>query len=41
VIGAIWLSYYLKSGMDRAQEAGTIVLEVVLAAPSAPATPTR
>ena len=27
-IGAIWLSYYLKSGMDRAQEAGAVVPEV-------------
>ena len=26
-IGAIWLSYYLKSGMDRAQEAGALVPE--------------
>jgi uncharacterized protein len=32
VIGAIWLSYYLKSGMDRAQEAGA-------AAPEVPPTP--
>jgi uncharacterized protein len=28
VIGAIWLSYYLKSGMDRAQEAGAVAPEV-------------
>jgi uncharacterized protein len=28
VIGAIWLSYYLRSGMDRAQEAGAVVPEV-------------
>jgi uncharacterized protein len=41
VIGAIWLSYYLKSGMDRAQEAGTIAPEVAPAAPSVPAAPTR
>jgi uncharacterized protein len=41
VIGAIWLSYYLKSGMDRAQEAGTIAPEVAPAAPSASAAPTR
>jgi membrane protease YdiL (CAAX protease family) len=27
-LGAIWLSYYLKSGMDRAQEAGAVVPEV-------------
>jgi uncharacterized protein len=41
VIGAIWLSYYLKSGMDRAQEARAVAPEVAPAAPSAPATPTR
>src|SRR5215208_1246997 len=28
VIGAIWLSYYLKSGMDRAQEATAVAPEV-------------
>src|SRR5215212_2649320 len=28
VIGAIWLSYYLRSGMDRAQEAGADAPEV-------------
>jgi uncharacterized protein len=28
VIGAIWLSYYLRSGMDRAQEAGAVAPEV-------------
>src|SRR5215212_6181094 len=28
VIGAIWLSYYIKSGMDRAQEAGALPPEV-------------
>jgi uncharacterized protein len=27
-LGAIWLSYYLKSGMDRAQEAGAVAPEV-------------
>jgi hypothetical protein len=27
-IGAIWLSYYLRNGMDRAQEAGAVVPEV-------------
>jgi len=41
VIGAIWLSYYLKRGMDRAQEAGSFAPEVAPAAPSAPAAPTR
>src|SRR5215213_3252647 len=41
VIGAIWLSYYLRSGMDRAQEAATSAPEVAPAAPSAPAAPTR
>jgi uncharacterized protein len=40
-LGAIWLSYYLKSGMDRAQEARAVAPEVAPAAPSAPATPTR
>jgi len=28
VIGAIWLSYYLRSGTDRAQEAGSLAPEV-------------
>jgi hypothetical protein len=28
VIGAIWLSYYLRSGMDLAQEAGALPPEV-------------
>ena len=41
VIGAIWLSYYLRSGMDRAQEAGAVAPEVAPAPPSAPAAPTR
>ena len=41
VIGAIWLSYYLKSGMDRAQEARAVALEVAPVPPSAPAAPTR
>jgi membrane protease YdiL (CAAX protease family) len=41
VIGAIWLSYYLKSGMDRAQEAGAVTPEVAPAPTSAPAAPTR
>jgi membrane protease YdiL (CAAX protease family) len=41
VLGAIWLGYYLRSGMDRAQETGTIAPEVAPAAPSAPAAPTR
>jgi uncharacterized protein len=27
-LGAIWLSYYLKGGMDRAQEAGAVAPEV-------------
>jgi membrane protease YdiL (CAAX protease family) len=40
VLGAIWLSYYLRRGMDRAQEAGTIA-PTAPAAPSAPAAPTR
>jgi membrane protease YdiL (CAAX protease family) len=40
VIGAIWLSYYLKSGMDRAQEAGADAPEVAPAPTSAPAAPT-
>ena len=35
VIGAIWLSYYLKSGMDRAQEAGAVQARGVVACPSA------
>src|SRR5215210_5700976 len=38
VIGAIWLSYYLKSGMDRAQEAGAGAPEVPLT-PAAMAAP--
>jgi membrane protease YdiL (CAAX protease family) len=37
-LGAIWLSYYLKSGMDRAQEAGAVVPEVPLT-PAAMAAP--
>src|SRR5215207_4532256 len=41
VIGAIWLSYYLRSGMDRAQEAGAVAPEVAPVPPSAPAAPTR
>jgi uncharacterized protein len=41
VIGAIWLSYYLKSGMDRAQEARAVAPEVAPVPPSAPAAPTR
>ena len=41
VIGAIWLNYYLKSGMDRAQEAGAVATEVAPAPPSAPAAPSR
>ena len=41
VIGAVWLSYYLKSGMDRAQEAGAVATEVAPAPPSAPAAPSR
>jgi uncharacterized protein len=40
-IGAIWLSYYLKSGMDRAQEARAVAPEVAPAPTSAPAAPTR
>src|SRR5215211_6230345 len=38
VIGAIWLSYYLRSGMDRAQEAGADAPEVppIAAAMAAP-----
>jgi uncharacterized protein len=28
VIGAIWLGYYLRSGMNQAQEAGAVVPEV-------------
>ena len=35
-IGAIWLSYYLRNGMDRAREAGAVVPEV----PPAPAAAT-
>jgi len=38
-IGAIWLSYYLKSGMDRAQEAGAVVPEVAPAPPAAATVP--
>jgi uncharacterized protein len=38
VIGAIWLSYYLKSGMNRAQEAGADAPEVPLT-PAAMAAP--
>src|SRR5215203_3817160 len=38
VIGAIWLSYYLRSGMDRAQEAGADAPEVPLT-PAAMAAP--
>jgi membrane protease YdiL (CAAX protease family) len=41
VTGAIWLSYYLRSGMDRAQEVGAVAPEVAPAPPSAPAAPTR
>src|SRR5215207_7919124 len=41
VIGAIWVSYYLRSGMDRAQEAGAVAPEVAPVPPSAPAAPTR
>jgi len=41
VIGAIWLSYYLRSGMDRAQEAGAVAPEVAPVPPTAPAAPTR
>jgi uncharacterized protein len=40
-LGAIWLSYYLKSGMDRAQEARAVAPEVAPVPPSAPAAPTR
>jgi uncharacterized protein len=40
-LGAIWLSYYLKSGMDRAQEARAVAPEVAPVPPSAPASPTR
>jgi uncharacterized protein len=40
-LGAIWLSYYLKSGMDRAQEARAVAPEVAPAPTSAPAAPTR
>src|SRR5918995_699182 len=36
VTGAIWLSYYLKSGMDRAQEVRAVAPEVAPAPPSAP-----
>src|ERR687893_446903 len=36
-IGAIWLSYYLKSGMDRVQEVRAGAPEVAPAPPSAPA----
>jgi membrane protease YdiL (CAAX protease family) len=38
-IGAIWLSYYLKSGMDRAEEAGAVVPEVAPAPPAAATVP--
>ena len=41
VTGAIWLSYYLKSGMDRAQEVRAVAPEVAPAPPSAPAAPSR
>src|SRR5829696_191624 len=41
VLGAIWLSYYLKRGMDRAQEARAVAPEVAPVPPSAPAAPTR
>ena len=41
VSGAIWLSYYLKSGMDRAQEVRAVASEVAPAPPSAPAAPSR
>ena len=40
-IGAIWLSYYLKSGMDRAQEVRAGAPEVAPAPPSAPVAPSR
>jgi hypothetical protein len=28
VIGAIWVGYYLRSGMNQAQQAGAVVPEV-------------
>jgi len=40
VIGAIWLSYYLRSGMDKAQS-GEEAPRVAPAPPSVPAAPTR
>jgi membrane protease YdiL (CAAX protease family) len=40
VMGAIWLSYYLKSGMDQARE-GAEIPRAAPAASSAPTAPTR
>jgi membrane protease YdiL (CAAX protease family) len=40
VIGAVWLGYYLRRGMNEAQWGGASP-EVAPAAPSAPAAPTR